>query len=92
MHGTACGRRVGAELLLAVRTVHLRLTRERPAPAVNVWRVRIGRRVFQGDFTQYHVDWDGGQLVARCAAAEPFAEGDEVFLAVAPRHCVVLED
>ena len=55
----------------AVRTVHLGLDR----------RARGGRqraagahpqRVFQGDFTQYHVDWNGQPLIVRSAAAEPW--------------------
>jgi hypothetical protein len=48
--------------------------------------------VFQGDFTQYHVDWDGRLLIVRSAAPEPMAEGDEVFVSADPRHCVLLED
>jgi len=48
--------------------------------------------VFQGDFTQYHLDWDGRQLIVRLAASEPMAEGDEVFVSVEPRHCVLLEE
>jgi len=31
-----------------------------PAGALNVWPATFRRRVFQGDFTQYHVDWGGG--------------------------------
>ena len=60
--------------------------------SVNVWPGRIRQRVFQGDFTQYHVDWDGRQLIVRSAAPEPMAEGDEVFVSADPRHCVLLED
>jgi len=48
--------------------------------------------VFQGDFTQYHVDWEGRTLIVRSAAAEALAEGDEVYVSVDPRYCVVLED
>ncbi len=92
VHGTAYGRRVGAEALFSIRTVHLRLARERPAGPRNVWPVRIKRQVFQGDFTQYQVAWDGRQLVVRAAASEPFAEDDEVYLSVEPRHCVLLEE
>jgi len=72
--------------------VHVRLTRERPPGARNVWPARIRRRVFQGDFTQYQVDWDGRTLVVRSATGDPFAEDDEIYLAVEPRHCVLLED
>jgi len=92
VHGAAHGRRAGGEALLSVRTVHLKLWREPPAAAVNVWRGRIRRRVFQGDFTQYHVDWDGRQLVVRCATTDPLNEDDLVYLSVEPRHCVLLEE
>jgi len=92
VHGTAHERRAGAEALMAVRTVRLCLERARPAAAVNAWPARIRRRVFQGDFTQYHVDWDGRTLIVRSAASEPMAEGDEVFVSADPRHCVLLEE
>ena len=68
VHGTAGGRPAGAEALMAIRTVRLCLDRTRPAAAVNVWPARIRQRVFQGDFTQYHVDWDGRTLIVRSAA------------------------
>jgi ABC-type Fe3+/spermidine/putrescine transport system ATPase subunit len=77
---------------MAVRTVHLRLGRGRPEVSVNAWPGRIRQRVFQGDFTQYHVDWDGRQLIVRSAAGEPLAEGDEVFVCAEPRHCVLLKE
>ena len=92
VHGTAGGRPAGAEALMAIRTVRLALDRTRPAAAVNVWPARIRQRVFQGDFTQYHVDWDGRVLIVRSAAPEPVAEGEEVFVSADPRHCVLLED
>jgi iron(III) transport system ATP-binding protein len=93
VHGTAYGRRVGAEALFSVRTVHVRLARERPAAtAVNVWPATVRRRVFQGDFTQYHVDWSDRQLVVRGVTTDPVAEGETVYLSVEPRHCVLLED
>ena len=92
VHGSAYGRHPGAEVLFSVRTVHVRLTRERPGGSRNVWPARIRRRVFQGDFTQYQVDWDGRTLVVRLATGDPFAEDDEIYLAVEPRHCVLLED
>ncbi len=92
VHGIAPDRRAGAEVLVAVRTVRLRIDRARPAGAVNVWPARIRQRVFQGDFTQYHLEWEGRQLIVRSAAAEPMTEGDEVFVSAEPRHCVLLEE
>jgi ABC-type Fe3+/spermidine/putrescine transport system ATPase subunit len=92
VHGVAGGRRAGDEALMAVRTVRLRLERGRPAGTVNAWPARIRQRVFQGDFTQYHVDWDGRTLIVRSAAAEALAEGDDVFVSADPRYCVLLEE
>ena len=92
VHGMAHGRLAGAEALFSARTVHLQLSRERPAAAHNVWPAQVRSRVFQGDFTQYHLDWDGRQLVLRCVTADPVAEGTELFLSVDPRHCVLLEE
>jgi ABC-type Fe3+/spermidine/putrescine transport system ATPase subunit len=77
---------------MAVRTVHLRLERVRPETSVNAWPARIRQRAFQGDFTQYDVDWDGRQLIVRSAAPDPLAEGDQVFVSAEPRHCVPLEE
>jgi ABC-type Fe3+/spermidine/putrescine transport system ATPase subunit len=93
VHGTALDRHAaGAEVLMAVRTVHLRLDRARPAAAVNAWPARIRQRVFQGDFTQYHLDWDGRRLIVRSAASEALSVGDEVFVSAEPRHFVLLEE
>ena len=91
VYGTPYGRPVGADGVFSVRTIHLGLSREAPAAQANVWSVRVRRRVFQGDFTQYHVDWEDRQLVVRCAATEPLEEGDQAYLAVDPRRCVLLE-
>jgi len=92
VHGVSHGRQAGNEAVFSARTVHLELSRERPRSGRNVWPARVRSRVFQGDFTQYHLDWDGRQLVLRCVTAEPVAEGTEVFLSVDPRHCVLLEE
>ncbi len=92
VHGTAPGRPTGDEALMAVRTVRLRLERARPETSVNMWPARVRQRVFQGDFTQYHVDWDGRTLIVRSAATEPLAEGDDVFVTAEPRHCVLIEE
>jgi hypothetical protein len=77
---------------LSVRTVHVRISREGPWSLRMSGPPRFRRRVFQGDFTQYHVDREGRQLVVRCATGEPLGEGDEVYLSVEPRHCVLLEN
>ena len=92
VYGTANGRPAGAELTFSVRTVHLQLTEQQLAATRNVWKVAVARTVFQGDFTQTNVSWGGQTLVIRGAAMEPFAEGQEVFMAVEPKRVVLLEE
>jgi iron(III) transport system ATP-binding protein len=90
VYGMAYDRPVGAELVVSVRTVHLRISTEPPASTQNVWHVPVRQTVFQGDFTQVHLGWGEQQLIARCAAMEPLAAGQQVYIAVEPRHVVVL--
>jgi iron(III) transport system ATP-binding protein len=90
VYGMAHGRPAGAELVVSVRTVHLRISTEPPTAKQNAWRVAVEQTVFQGDFTQVHVGWGGQQLIARCAAMEPLAIGRDVYITVEPRHVVVL--
>ena len=91
VHGMAHDRAVGAEPTLSVRTVHLRLSRERPAAVQNVWTVRVEHCVFQGDFTQVHVAWGDQKLVIRCAAMDPLDDGEEAYMTAEPRRVVVLD-
>ena len=91
MHGVAHGRQAGADPAMSVRTVHLRLTPQRPDGAVNVWPVQVRRAVFLGDLTQIHVDWAGRELVVRQTALDQVPAEGPAFLSVDPRRCVLLE-
>ena len=94
VHGMAHGRTVGAEPVFSVRRVHLRLSFAPPRDSAgtrNVWPVRIRRCVFEGDFTQIHVTWGDRELVLRCVAQEPIAEGRDAYLSADPARCVLLE-
>jgi iron(III) transport system ATP-binding protein len=92
VHGRALDRPVGADVLMAVRTVRLRLARGgADTTVVNAWPARVRQRVFQGDLTQYELDWDGRTLIVRSAMPESLAEGDEVVVSASPADCVVLE-
>jgi ABC-type Fe3+/spermidine/putrescine transport system ATPase subunit len=91
VYGMAHGRPVGEGLTVAVRTVHLRFSRDRPTAERNVWPVRVEHAVFQGDFTQVHLGWGDQRLVIRAAAMDPVEEGAEAYLSVEPRRVVVLE-
>jgi hypothetical protein len=56
-----------------------------------VWSARIARRVFLGDSIEYLVGWEDGVLVVRTRPTEEFDEGEDVHLAIEPRHCVLIE-
>ncbi len=77
---------------MSVRTVHLRLDATPPPGPRNVWPVRVKRAVFLGDLTQVHVDWGGKELVVRRTALDGLSEGQQAYLSVDPRHCVLLEN
>jgi iron(III) transport system ATP-binding protein len=91
VHGTAHGRTVAPDMVLSVRTVHLRVSPERPADARNAWPVRIEQTVFQGDFTQVNVALGDQRLVIRGLVFPPLAEGQEAFVSVDPQRVVLLE-
>jgi ABC-type Fe3+/spermidine/putrescine transport system ATPase subunit len=90
IYGMAYGRSARPEMTVSVRTVHLRISHERPAGERNVWPVKIEKTVFQGDFSQVHLSWGDQRLVARCAAMEPIAAGRDVYMTVEPRRVVLL--
>ena len=89
--GVSHGRSPPPEPTLSLRTVHLRLSAERPARSENVWPVRVKRSVFLGDLTQVHVEWSGRELVIRQTTAAPYSEGEQAYLSIDPGHCVLLE-
>lgn len=92
VYGSAYGRPVTPDLVVAVRTVHLQLSAQRPIETRNVWPARVEKAVFQGDFSQLHIAWGAQRLVARCAAMEPIAPGREIYLSIEPRRVVLLGD
>jgi ABC-type Fe3+/spermidine/putrescine transport system ATPase subunit len=92
VHGVALGRAAGPEPTFSVRTVHLRLSLDRPRAARNVWPARVRHCVFQGDFSQVHVSWGDRDLVVRSTELEAVPEGRDAYLSVDPRRCVLLEE
>jgi ABC-type Fe3+/spermidine/putrescine transport system ATPase subunit len=92
LQGVTLGRRVGDEVTLSLRTVHLRLHKTSPSPDHgNVWPVTISKSVFLGDLTQIHVNWGGRELVVRESIPHRYAANQSAFLTIAPENCVVLE-
>jgi iron(III) transport system ATP-binding protein len=92
VYGMAHDRPAGAELTFSVRTVHLKLSMQKPGETRNVWPVKVERSVFQGDFTQTNVRWGDQLVVIRAAAMAPLSEGSEAFMSVEPRRVVLLEE
>jgi ABC-type Fe3+/spermidine/putrescine transport system ATPase subunit len=90
MYGMPHGRPINDELVMSVRTVHFQLSPNRPGASLNVWPVTVEKTVFQGDFSQVHIDWGGTRLIARCAAMEPVEAGAALFMMVEPRRVVLL--
>jgi iron(III) transport system ATP-binding protein len=92
VHGISHGRKLGGQATLSVRTVHLQLQSVRPAGDCNIWPVTVSRSIFLGDLSEIHVAWGGRQLIIRRSALSQMREGQEMFLSVDPRHCILLED
>jgi ABC-type Fe3+/spermidine/putrescine transport system ATPase subunit len=91
LHGVSHGRTPGANPVMSVRTVHLRLSTDRPDAPINRWPVVVRHAVFLGDLTQVHIEWGGRELVIRQTAAETLVPGSTAWLSVDPGRCVLLE-
>jgi iron(III) transport system ATP-binding protein len=91
VYGAAHDRAIAVEPVFSVRTVHLKLSTQRPAAGRNVWPVRVEHTVFEGDLSQVNVVWKDRRLVIRGVAMEAVAEGQDAYVSVDPRHVVLLE-
>ena len=91
IYGLDTGRTGGEEGIFAIRTAYPALSRVKPPAERNVWSSRIARRIFLGDSIQYVVEWKDCQLLVRAHPTEEFDEGEDVYVSVDPRHCVLIE-
>lgn len=81
-----------ARRLGAIRTVHCRVSRQRPDRETNVWPGQIVRMTMLGDFVDMIVRWPAGQLRVKALPTERLAEGEDVYLHVPASEVVILED
>ncbi len=81
----------GDEDTVALRASYIHLAAAGAGGATNAARGRIQRRLFHGDFIEYVVSWQAGQLIVRRPPTEILAEGSEVAVSFAPAHCVLLQ-
>jgi iron(III) transport system ATP-binding protein len=91
IQGVTHGRSVARNGTLSLRTVHLKLSAERPPAEANVWPATVLRSVFLGDITQVHVQWGRRELIARQTGPCPVRDGQPAFLRIDPKHCVLLD-
>ena len=93
VHGTALDRRRRAPRRSwpSAPSASVSSARARRRPST---RGRRGSASACSRATSRSITWTGtaGTLIVRSAASEPMAEGDEVFVSVEPRHCVLLEE
>jgi hypothetical protein len=59
---------------------------------VNSWAARVKQRAFLGDAVEYHLDWDGRELVALHPIGDMFEEHETVHVTIEPKHCVFLDE
>lgn len=81
----------GTDGVLSIRAVHPALSAGGAAAGTNQWPCTIAKRIFSGDFIEYLVDTDWGQLIVRRPPADSFAEGQAALLVLDPSHCVVID-
>ncbi len=81
----------GKETEVAIRTAYIHLSEGAGSTEANQFRGVIRRRMFHGDFIQYIIQWEGGDLVVRRSPTEMFDEGTNVTFSFSAEHCVLLE-
>jgi len=91
LQGMTRGRRVGKTGTMSLRTVHLKLSAQRPLADINIWPVTIIRSVFLGDMTQIHVRWGTRELIARQTGPSPVVDEETAYLMVDPEKCILLD-
>ncbi|MCK9516937.1 MAG: ABC transporter ATP-binding protein [Ottowia sp.] len=81
----------GSEIMLCIRPEQLRLNAATPAPArMNVLTGTLHEIEFVGEVFEANVQIGGERLVVSLDAASDPHAGDEVQVAVAPQHCLLL--
>lgn len=79
--------------LLAIRSVYPQLRSSvGEAPTGNAWPAKVLRATFSGEFIEYLVETNWGEVIVRRPPTERYAVGDECTVAIDPQHCIVIED
>ena len=78
--------------LLAIRSVYPQLAphTERTG-ANNQWPCKVLKATFSGEFIEYLVETDWGQIIVRRPPTDRFTPGSQAVLSIDPEHCIVIE-
>ena len=90
VHGYEKGRHVGAEGAFSVRTVYPWLSREQPPSTVTWCRCASATGCSRG-FRAVSGGMGRSPIGGPASPTEHFDEGEQVYLGIAPEHCVLLE-
>lgn len=93
--GEGSGLAVQAQVLGAIKSERVRITRERPLDSVNAIPVRVELRCYLGATIQYRCEAAGEKLTAvelNGATAVPLEPGTAAFVSWRPNDCLVLRD
>jgi len=78
----------GGTATVAIRTAYIDFENAQGQNQVNG---KVRQRMFHGDFVQYIIDSEIGQMIVRRPPTRLVEEGENVILAFAPEHCVLLQ-
>ncbi|MEO6958606.1 MAG: ABC transporter ATP-binding protein [Burkholderiaceae bacterium] len=78
--------------MLAIRAVYPVLCRsgQQQSGSANQWTCTIAHAIFSGDFVEYLVKTQWGELVVRRPPSDRYELGSSAILSVDPAHCVVI--
>lgn len=63
-----------------------------PKEKVNVWKGNVRNCYFVGDYIDYVVEIQAGNIKVRSLPTNFYREGDEVYIQVDPEHCHLISD
>jgi len=89
LRATAVGKLTGRETVVAVRTAYIDIGGS--PSGQNVLAGTVRQRMFHGDFVQYVVESQVGQVIIRRPPTNLIDEGAQVALSFPPEYCVLLE-
>jgi iron(III) transport system ATP-binding protein len=79
-------------ILLSIRPQYIILHSQEPAEQVNVFKVTVVRKVFQGDFVKYEIQLGEDLLEAIISPVYAFDVGQEIYVQVDPKNAILVSE